>query len=79
MRFVASVCQPSTLRTLIWPEVSSAQNSIVAVSADGSTVCVLIRRLNPSCSRSIVFVVRALCCQSARGSRPPYDPILAIS
>ena len=29
-------------------------------SADGSTVYVLIRRLNSSCSRSIAFVVRAL-------------------
>ena len=60
MRLVARVCQPSTLRILIWPEASSAQNSIAAVSADGSTVCVLILRLNSSCSRSIAFVVRAL-------------------
>jgi integrase len=30
---------------LIWPEASSAQNNIAAVSADGSTVWVLIRRL----------------------------------
>ena len=29
---------------------------MAAVSADGSTVCVLIRRLNSSCSRSIAFV-----------------------
>jgi hypothetical protein len=57
---VASVCQPSTLRMLIWPDASNAQNSIAAVSADGSTVCVLILRLNSSCSRSIAFVVRAL-------------------
>ena len=27
---------------LIWPEASSAQNNIAAVSADGRTVCVLI-------------------------------------
>src|SRR6516165_6282695 len=60
MRLVARVCQPSTFRILIWPEASSAQNSIAAVSADGSTVCVLILRLNSSCSRSIAFVVRAL-------------------
>jgi Novel STAND NTPase 1 len=33
---------------------------MAAVSAEGSTVCVLIRRLNFSCSRSIAFVVRAL-------------------
>src|ERR1039458_9788884 len=45
MGFVASVCHPSTLRMLIWPEASSAQNSIAAVSAEGSTVCVLILRL----------------------------------
>ena len=41
---------------LIWPEASSAQNSMAAVSAEGSTVCVLIRRLNSSCSRSMAFV-----------------------
>src|SRR5947207_54571 len=28
MGAVASVCQPSTLRMLIWPEASNAQNSI---------------------------------------------------
>ena len=33
---------------------------MAAVSADGSTVCVLILRLNSSCNRSIAFVVRAL-------------------
>ena len=60
MGFVASVCQPSTLRMLICPEASSAQNNIAAVSADGRTVCVLIRRLNSSCNRSIAFVVRTL-------------------
>src|ERR1700751_3776670 len=60
MRLVARFCQPSTLRILIWPEASNAQNSIAAVSADGSTVCVLILRLNSSCSRSIALVVRAL-------------------
>ena len=38
MGFVASVCQPSTLRMLICPEASSAQNNIAAVSADGRTV-----------------------------------------
>ena len=60
MGFVARLCQPSTLRMLIWPEASSAQNNMAAVSADGSTVCVLILRLNSSCSRSIAFVVRTL-------------------
>ena len=52
--------QPSTFRSLIWPEASSAQNSMAAVSPAGSTVCVLMRLLNSSCSRSIAFVVRAL-------------------
>src|SRR5512143_3073805 len=33
---------------------------MAAVSADGSTVWVLILRLNSSCSRSIALVVRAL-------------------
>ena len=37
--FGTSVCQPSTFRMLIWLEASSAQKSIAAVSADGSTVC----------------------------------------
>lgn len=60
MGMVWSVCQPSTLRILIWPEAGKAQNNIAAVSADGSTVCVLIRRLNSSCSRSMALVVRAL-------------------
>src|SRR3977135_4269444 len=60
MGFVARVCQPSTFRMLIWPEASNAQNNMAAVSADGSTVCVLILRLNSSCSRSIALVVRAL-------------------
>src|SRR5271155_5528266 len=48
----ASVSQPSTFRMVIWPDASRAQNSMAAVSADGSTVWVLIRRLNSSCSRS---------------------------
>ncbi len=60
MTFVLRVCQPLTFRMLIWPEASRAQNKMVAVSADGSTVCVLIRRLNSSCNRSMAFVVRAL-------------------
>jgi hypothetical protein len=60
MHDLASVRQPSTFRMLIWPDASNAQNSISAVSADGSTVCVLIRRLNSSCRRSIALVVRAL-------------------
>src|SRR4051795_11858970 len=52
----SSVCQPSTLRMVIWPDASSAQNSMAAVSAEGSTVWVLMRRLNSSCRRSIGLV-----------------------
>jgi hypothetical protein len=33
---------------------------MAAVSAEGSTVCVLMRRLNSSCNRSMAFLVRAL-------------------
>src|SRR6266540_4257970 len=40
---------------LICPEASKAQNSMAAVSADGSTVWVLILRLNSSCTRSIAL------------------------
>jgi hypothetical protein len=32
----------------IWPEASRAQNSMAVVSAEGSTVCVWMRRLNSS-------------------------------
>src|SRR4249920_2015232 len=60
MGAVASVCQPSIFRMLICPEASKAQNSMAAVSAEGSTVCVLIRRLNSSCRRSTALVVLAL-------------------
>src|SRR5258707_6010861 len=60
MGLMAGDVQPSTLRMFIRPEASNAQNSTAAVSADGSTVWVLIVRLNTSCSRSIAFVVRAL-------------------
>ena len=52
----ARVCHPSTLRMVICPEASSAQNRMAAVSAQGSTVWVLILRLNSSCNRSIAFV-----------------------
>jgi hypothetical protein len=61
MGFVVSVCQPSTLRMLIWPEASNAQNSMAAVSADGSTVWVLILRLK--------LLVQAL--DRIRGPRAP--------
>src|SRR3954463_12765411 len=54
--FSASVGQPSTFLIVIWPEASSAQNSMAAVSAEGRTVWVLIRRLNSSCRRSTAFV-----------------------
>src|SRR6266571_1655122 len=57
---------------LICPEASSAQNNIAAVSADGSRVCVLIRRLNSSCKRSIAFVVRAL--RGPQGRAKKCDP-----
>jgi hypothetical protein len=43
---------------VIWPEASRAQNNMAAVSAEGSTVWVLIRRLNSSCNRSIPLDVR---------------------
>src|SRR6185436_17324960 len=57
--FSPRVGHPSTFLIVIWPEARSAQNSIAAVSAEGRTVWVLIRRLNSSCSRSIALVVRA--------------------
>src|SRR3954453_1649815 len=57
--FSASVGQPSTFLIVIWPEARSAQNSMAAVSAEGRTVWVLIRRLNSSCRRSAALVVRA--------------------
>src|SRR4029077_4093578 len=56
----ANVCHPSTLRMVISPAARSAQNNMAAVSAEGSTVWVLMRRLNSSWSRSIALVVRAL-------------------
>src|ERR1019366_2597144 len=43
---------------VICPEAIKAQNNIAAVSAEGSTVWVLIRRFNSSCNRSIAFDVR---------------------
>jgi hypothetical protein len=55
-RLASRKCLPPVV---ICPEASSAQNSMAAVSADGSTVCVLMRRLNSSCSRSMALVVRA--------------------
>ena len=60
MGFVARVCQPATFRLLICPEASCAQTNIAAVSADGRTVWVLIRRLNSSCKRSIALVVQLI-------------------
>jgi hypothetical protein len=53
---VARVCQPSTLRMVICPDASSAQKSMAAVSGDGRTVWVLMRRLNSSCRRSTALV-----------------------
>jgi hypothetical protein len=52
---------------LIWPEASSAQKSIAAVSADGGAVCVLILHLNSSCNRLIA------------ASRPLRAPLLRSS
>jgi hypothetical protein len=49
MDVLASVRQPSTFRMLIWPEASNAQNSIAAVSADGSTV---LDKLSPASSHT---------------------------
>src|SRR3954451_13808377 len=60
MGLVARVCQPSIFLMMIWPEAIRAQNNMAAVAAEGSTVWVLMRRLNSSCSRSMQFVVRAL-------------------
>ena len=55
----ARVCHPSILRMVVWPEASRAQRSIGTVSAQGSTVWVLIRRRNSSFSRWVALVVRA--------------------
>src|ERR1700739_292103 len=46
--FWVRVSHPSTLRMVIWAAASSAQNNMAAVSAEGSTVWVLMRRLNSS-------------------------------
>ena len=54
-----SVSHPSTLRMVIWPDASRARSSMGTVSAQGSTVWVLMRRRNSSFSRSIAFVVLA--------------------
>jgi hypothetical protein len=59
MDVVANVRQPSTLRMLTWLEASNGQNNMAAVSADGSTVCVLILHLNSSLSRSTALVMVA--------------------
>jgi len=58
MTLLLSVCRPSTLRTLICPEASSAQNGMAAVSAEGRTAVLI--RLNSSCNRSVALVVPAL-------------------
>src|SRR4051812_11921635 len=39
---------------VIWPEASRAQNSMAAVSTEGSTVCVLIRRLCEAVLRTLM-------------------------
>ena len=63
---------------LIWPDASKAQNSIAAVSADGRTVCVLIRRLNSSCSRSMALVVRNVAPLARRQPRKGEEPIAGL-
>src|SRR5262249_46658792 len=54
-RLCVSVHHPSTLHVVICPAASSAHNNMAAVSAEGNTVWVLIRRLNSSWSRSIAL------------------------
>ena len=46
-----SVSQPSTFRIRICPEARSAHSNIGTVSAQGSTVCVFMRRRNSSFKR----------------------------
>ena len=53
------VSHPSTLRMAIWPEARSAQSGMGAVSSQGSTVCVLMRRRNSSFRPSMALTVRA--------------------
>jgi hypothetical protein len=53
------VCYPAAWRRVIWPEASSGQNSIAAVSREGGTVCVVMRRLHSSWRRSMAFLARA--------------------
>ena len=75
--FSPSVCHPSTLRMVIWPDAIKAQNSMAAVSAHGSTVWVLMRRLNsfsipaPPVNGYIAFsmLVQLSCRCSGRGDR----------
>ena len=55
---ICRVFQPSILRRMICPLANNAQNSMQAVSAQGSMHWVLMRRLNSSCSRSMALVVR---------------------
>jgi hypothetical protein len=52
-RLFGEEAEPSSFRMTIWPEASSARNKHGLHLGAGSTVCVLIRRLNSSCSRSI--------------------------
>ena len=75
--FSPSVCHPFTFRMVIWPDAINAQNIIAAVSADGSTVWVLMRRLNsfsipaPPVNGYIAFsmLVQLPCCCSGRSDR----------
>jgi len=65
--FAPKGCHPFTLRMMIWPDASRAQNSIAAVSAEGSTVWVLIHRLN-------FFSISALSVKSSLRSSQWLDP-----
>jgi hypothetical protein len=79
--FWFSVCHPSTLRMVIWPAASNAQNSIAAVAAEGGTVWILIQRLNSSWIRSIALVVRALPLaerQAGKGEAPVTSFLQAV-
>lgn len=59
--FSHRVCHLFTLCMVTWPDAGRARNSTAASSAGGSTVRVLMRRLNPSCRGSAALALaRAL-------------------
>jgi hypothetical protein len=64
MGFVASVCQPSTLRILICPEASSAQNALPlwvlhAWTMDAGDISPLMVLVSPTkrCGKTSVLIV----------------------